>query len=827
MWSLPEGSPRGSGRRAEQAAVREVEEETGIRGRVLGHLGTIDFWFVAEQRRVHKTVHHYLLEAEGGELSDDDVEVVEVAWVPLDEVARAPGVRRRAPSGLARDGRARRARRDPWPARMTPTRSVPSRRTLGALAAAFTALSVLIGLVGASPAPALDGPGGVTVTLTGLTPVVPRTGDDLTITGVLTNTTAAPVRDVQVRLRVSPTPVRNRGEIADILAGAAGRTGLYVERTRTDVTKVLQPGAAASFTFSVPLSALPLSRDTNEVVVLGVESISRTGQEPATQTGFTRTFLPWFPVPEKVRPTRVVWLWPLTTTPSRATDSVFLDDHLGDEVSEGGRLSHLLDAADATPETVSWVVDPALLESLLDMADGYEVRSADGTLVPGTQGPAALTWLDRLRDLTGGAEVTASSYADPDVVALHRWGLDVDIALAATTASGVPDDVLGRPVPGGLAWPPNGLSDDGTLDVLRATGARVVVLSAAALPPSPSVNFTPSSAVDLATGGSPLRAAAFDPTVSRLVMRPGPSATTLDDDAVGRRQQVLAEIALTTLQLPNVSRSFVIAPAMRWATDVSTGRDLVDSITDSPWARPYRLDALVTGGISSVPRERADYPPAARKAELTRAYLTSVARTRDSLAGLRSVAPDVPGTGTTGTEGVESALTRAESAAWREDRSGGRELVAVLAREIDAQIAQVRVLSRAPVTLPGDSGVIPVTVANDLDRPARVGVRLTGTPTVRFEAEEVAPITLAPGQKRTLEVTARVVGTGAVDVDIVLLTPEGDEFGEPVRTEVRSAAYALAAQWVVIGLFAILVVLLAVNVLRRRRTRAGAPGGTA
>jgi 8-oxo-dGTP pyrophosphatase MutT (NUDIX family) len=54
---------------------------------VLAPLGVIDFWFVAEQRRVHKTVHHFLLEAVGGELSDDDIEVVEVEWVPLPEVA--------------------------------------------------------------------------------------------------------------------------------------------------------------------------------------------------------------------------------------------------------------------------------------------------------------------------------------------------------------------------------------------------------------------------------------------------------------------------------------------------------------------------------------------------------------------------------------------------------------------------------------------------------------------------------------------------------------------------------------------------------------------
>jgi len=86
LWSLPKGHIE-NGETAEQAAVREIEEETGITGRVIAPLGTIDFWFVAEGRRIHKTVHHYLLIAEGGELSDADIEVVEVAWVPLEELA--------------------------------------------------------------------------------------------------------------------------------------------------------------------------------------------------------------------------------------------------------------------------------------------------------------------------------------------------------------------------------------------------------------------------------------------------------------------------------------------------------------------------------------------------------------------------------------------------------------------------------------------------------------------------------------------------------------------------------------------------------------------
>ena len=86
MWSLPKGHLE-HGESLEAAAVREVTEETGITGRVLAPLGVIDFYFTAEGKRVHKTVHHYLLIAEGGELNNDDAEVEEVAWVPLEELA--------------------------------------------------------------------------------------------------------------------------------------------------------------------------------------------------------------------------------------------------------------------------------------------------------------------------------------------------------------------------------------------------------------------------------------------------------------------------------------------------------------------------------------------------------------------------------------------------------------------------------------------------------------------------------------------------------------------------------------------------------------------
>ena len=86
IWSLPKGHVEGA-ETHEQTAVREVAEETGVTGEIVAPLGIIDFCFVTGRSQIHKTVHHYLLLRTAGELSDEDLEVSAVAWVPLGEVA--------------------------------------------------------------------------------------------------------------------------------------------------------------------------------------------------------------------------------------------------------------------------------------------------------------------------------------------------------------------------------------------------------------------------------------------------------------------------------------------------------------------------------------------------------------------------------------------------------------------------------------------------------------------------------------------------------------------------------------------------------------------
>ena len=89
-WCLPKGHLEGS-ETPQQAALREVAEETGIHGRIIRHLASIDYWFSGNDRRVHKVVHHYLMDYESGTITvdgDPDHEAEAAAWVPLRDVSR-------------------------------------------------------------------------------------------------------------------------------------------------------------------------------------------------------------------------------------------------------------------------------------------------------------------------------------------------------------------------------------------------------------------------------------------------------------------------------------------------------------------------------------------------------------------------------------------------------------------------------------------------------------------------------------------------------------------------------------------------------------------
>lgn len=87
-WVFPKGhvGDRIENETKEAAALREVQEETGITGKIILPLNPINYWYLFEGEKRHKTVFYFLMEYTNGNTTNHDSEMEEVEWLEIAEV---------------------------------------------------------------------------------------------------------------------------------------------------------------------------------------------------------------------------------------------------------------------------------------------------------------------------------------------------------------------------------------------------------------------------------------------------------------------------------------------------------------------------------------------------------------------------------------------------------------------------------------------------------------------------------------------------------------------------------------------------------------------
>jgi 8-oxo-dGTP pyrophosphatase MutT (NUDIX family) len=91
LWALPKGNI-GPGEKPEEAALREVEEETGVEARLVTKLGDVRYVYTWAGERIFKVVSFYLFRYRRGRLGEiapeQRIEVDEARWLPLEDAPR-------------------------------------------------------------------------------------------------------------------------------------------------------------------------------------------------------------------------------------------------------------------------------------------------------------------------------------------------------------------------------------------------------------------------------------------------------------------------------------------------------------------------------------------------------------------------------------------------------------------------------------------------------------------------------------------------------------------------------------------------------------------
>lgn len=675
---------------------------------------------------------------------------------------------------------------------------------------------------------------------------IPRRGT-VRLAGTVTNTDDVPWLAVNVYSFISDEPLTTRAQLAAAVkvdeTQSVGQR--IVDLGNFDTIDEIAPGESEFFSFTVDVDLLDAT--TPGVYWFGVHALGeRSGEgrdEQALADGRARTFIPVVPSRREGRESVSVVI-PLRRELSYNDDGSLDDlDEWTTTLGDDGRLRALVElAATSGDRTVSWVIDPALVDAVRQLAAGNPPRTIAANLAEGeepdptgdptadetpgedtspTDDPTAdpgedetgddpitaelpedldpqtreaaevaREWLGRLRAaITVSDQVQLLPYGDVDVSAAARYRRQdlLDRARARSTA-GLPGiDVETTPV----VAPPSGyLSPDG----VRATTADETVLVGDRL-------FADPPAVASVAG-------------KRLVVtsRGAADGGPLPGDrrgTIAMRQRILAEAAIRFLKpareplvvllpydwIPPASQSFFSGFDLEWI-DLTSVQDATAGLEGE----------VVDPGDLKYPQRQTDFELDAANFEAAEGLLDR-GETLDQVLTLND---------RVGATVTDQALASTSYAA-RARPDSSRAATERSRQWIDDRLAQVELVSTpSAVTLSSINGSFPTSIRNRLDEPVTVSLAA--------ESDDKELVISAPAEveiparsTQSVLLDARTDTPGVHDVTIRVTDTAGRPLGDSVDLSVRSARVSNAIWLFLVGGIGLLFGTIAVRLVRRVR----------
>ncbi|HEV3473093.1 MAG TPA: DUF6049 family protein, partial [Actinomycetota bacterium] len=451
------------------------------------------------------------------------------------------------------------------------------------------------------------------------------------------------------------------------------------------------------------------------------------------------------------------------------------------------------------------------------MANGYERADVDGTgrvresaAVP----RAATDALDALADLlrSGRAQPLLAPYSLPELPAIAG---DLD-RVQQQLAEG--EEVLRFELdvtPGrGWIFPPGGRLDAPALDDLHALDAAAsTFFSSESLEavdpldescPQPFAGATYTCPVKVTTVAGTARGYALD---DRLQDR---TAAMAADTGRVSLQRLFAETAMIWAEQPAIEDRIVplVMPAS-WHPPPRVAKLFVRTLGRAPWITTLTPRAGLHRGIGAGTRTMDDpHPSSFLDGEPYRSVLLNA---EDALENFARIDPP-----SDMLDRLRRDLLVAQSRVWGTDDvmlQRGLDFARSVDAEIDRQFSRIRVEGRTGITLTSRTGDIPLVVKNDTGYDVTLDIELFWTDLdLEIDPAQLRE-TFSPGTSPlSLEATAKA--SGAVPVEVRILTPDGDEIDSRVVT-ITSTEFNEIALAITLGALAFLVMFYLFRGMRR------------